>query len=271
MRYETPDLDESLNPNIPKHQAHHELWQMLRYIVAFIAIVWLFVESVVLALPYILSLEREKVWFDFIEHQFILNEHTKPNPELQQLADKLSQNMGLQQGTVKVYIQQNSEMNAFATFGGHIVMYQGLLNHLENEQAVASVLAHEIAHIKHRDPLRHSSRSLLFTLILTSFISDEIAIGLQLVEGSHYSRQLEQNADLVSVDTLYKTYGQVGGAIQAFQTLKQSNNETTSLSWLQSHPQTLERIDYIQHYAQTQHYPLSSSHQANIWKHQTDK
>ena len=44
------------------------------------------------------------------------------------------------------------ELNAFATTGGHIFITRGLLEKLETEDALAAVLAHEIAHVQ----LQHS-------------------------------------------------------------------------------------------------------------------
>jgi predicted Zn-dependent protease len=51
-----------------------------------------------------------------------------------------------------VMILDSSELNAFATAGGHIFITRGLLARLETEDALAAVLAHEIAHIQ----LQHS-------------------------------------------------------------------------------------------------------------------
>jgi predicted Zn-dependent protease len=49
-------------------------------------------------------------------------------------------------------ILDSSEINAFATSGGHILITRGLLESAKSEDALAAVIAHEIAHIQ----LRHS-------------------------------------------------------------------------------------------------------------------
>jgi predicted Zn-dependent protease len=51
-----------------------------------------------------------------------------------------------------VMILDSAELNAFATSGGHIFITRGLLETLTTEDALAAVLAHEIAHIQ----LQHS-------------------------------------------------------------------------------------------------------------------
>ncbi|GHV78281.1 peptidase M48 [Spirochaetia bacterium] len=52
-----------------------------------------------------------------------------------------------------VAILDSPDLNAFGTIGGHIFICRGLLEALTSEDAVAAVLAHEIAHIQ----LRHSA------------------------------------------------------------------------------------------------------------------
>jgi predicted Zn-dependent protease len=51
-----------------------------------------------------------------------------------------------------VLILDSPELNAFATAGGHIFITRGLMETLQTEDALAAVIAHEIAHIQ----LNHS-------------------------------------------------------------------------------------------------------------------
>ena len=48
--------------------------------------------------------------------------------------------------------------NAYATAGGQLVFYRGLLEAMPHENALATVVAHEIAHVAHRDPRRLARR-----------------------------------------------------------------------------------------------------------------
>ena len=67
-----------------------------------------------------------------------------------------------------MHYDDDAVVNAFATLGGHIVVYQGLLEAVPDENALAMVLAHEIAHVRHRHPIVGLSRSaaLGFALML---------------------------------------------------------------------------------------------------------
>jgi predicted Zn-dependent protease len=66
-----------------------------------------------------------------------------------------------------VAILDNAEINAFATSGGHIFITRGLLECVHSEDALAAVIAHEIAHIQ----LQHSIKA-----IKTSRIHDAIRV-----------------------------------------------------------------------------------------------
>lgn len=55
-----------------------------------------------------------------------------------------------------VAIMNTDEINAFATPGGHILISRGLLRCTDSEDAVAAVIAHEIAHIQ----LQHSIKAI---------------------------------------------------------------------------------------------------------------
>jgi predicted Zn-dependent protease len=66
-----------------------------------------------------------------------------------------------------VLILDSPELNAFATSGGHIFICRGLVEALDSEDALAALIAHEIAHIQ----LKHSIEA-LNTLKLTETLSD---------------------------------------------------------------------------------------------------
>jgi predicted Zn-dependent protease len=66
-----------------------------------------------------------------------------------------------------VSILDSSEINAFATSGGHVFLTRGLIAAAKSEDALAGVIAHEIAHIQ----LQHSIKA-----IKTSRITNAIMV-----------------------------------------------------------------------------------------------
>ncbi|MFP3041133.1 M48 family metalloprotease [Treponema primitia] len=70
-------------------------------------------------------------------------------------------------GGYHVSILDSPDLNAFATTGGHIFMCRGLLEAVTTEDALAAVLAHEIAHIQ----LKHSDQ-IIKNMRLTQALTD---------------------------------------------------------------------------------------------------
>lgn len=259
MQFEPHQFDEQKNPNIPAN--YHPLKDLMRGSSRFIAILlvlWLILEVIIKLLPYIISLPQEQAWFGSSITD-VLTQNSSNSPELQQLANELAQKMGLPENLIHVRIGHSQEINAYATLGGYVVIQQGLLNALPDEESVAAVLAHEIAHIKHRDPLRASARSLLLTLSLSLISgSDKTSQLISIIENTRYSRALETAADEAAVHALAKHYGQVNGMITLFHTLQQQPTLFPSVTptWLSTHPDTQQRLAQVHRLAQKHHYPI---------------
>lgn len=266
--FETPKLDESRNPNIGKQYSDkRELTHMVVYLAIVVAVFWVLVEVFIYFLPSWLTLEREQKWFAFVDK--IIAEDKTISPKMQELADHLAQKMNLPKGSVRVFIDDDETVNAYATFGGNIVLYQGLLDRMPNEQAVAMVLAHEIAHVKHRDPLRATSRSLLIQLIFSGMTGGQVDSRILFLESLRYSRDLERAADEQALHALVAHYGDAIGAVLAFETLAKETEsaQTAQIEWLSSHPETQERIENIQNIIQKNHYSENANAVRENWFH----
>jgi predicted Zn-dependent protease len=98
------------------------------------------------------------------------------NPGLTEYLNKIGRVLTLNAETpllfngYHVIILDSPEFNAFATSGGHIFITRGLIDAADSEDALAAVIAHEIAHIH----LRH---------------------GLQLINDTRLLRDLSENAN----------------------------------------------------------------------------
>jgi predicted Zn-dependent protease len=88
-----------------------------------------------------------------------------------------------------VAILDSGEINAFATSGGHIFVTRGLLACADSEDALAGVIAHEIAHIQ----LQHSIKA-----IKTSRITQAL-----LVTGSSAASVATQSTSLAELTDIF--------------------------------------------------------------------
>lgn len=142
--------------------------------------------------------------------------------------------------------------NAFATLGGHIVVTRGLLNQVASENGLAMVVAHEIAHIHHRDPIRQLSRGAVLSLVWALMTGSTGQTGLEQVLGTggmlgmlRYSREMEREADALALDLLEARYGHTGGADEFFRAMTDETGRETGVEFLQTHPLTEHRLEAI--------------------------
>lgn len=175
--------------------------------------------------------------------------------ELNRLAARLAVHMSMPEGLqVHVHYQDTSEINAFATLGANIVIYRGLLARLPDENALAMVLAHEMAHAALRHPARSLGRGVAVGIILSALNSGmgrNAAGGALSATGSlpllKFSRDQERAADAAALAASAALYHHVGGAQDLFQMLQAANagSETLRVTMLSTHPLSRERIDSI--------------------------
>ncbi len=183
---------------------------------------------------------------------------------LQNLAEKLADSMELPEAiTLSVHYLNMKESNAFATLGGHIFVTRDLLLDMPDENSVSMVLAHEISHIKNRDPVASMGRGLLLELILGNLLGNAQSIeslysfGMQMGLSS-YSRQQEKRSDLDALEGLYKHYGHVGGYDVFFAKMLTLEKEGIKTPGLQTHPDLDQRLEYMASVVSSEAYPIAS-------------
>lgn len=178
------------------------------------------------------------------------------NRYLQQLADRLAITLALpKEMPITIHYSEKETVNAFATLGGHIIIFRGLLDKISDENVLAMVMAHEIAHIKHRDPIRGAGRAVIFGLAISMVsmavgnqVFDQFIGGSSLLTALHYGREQEREADIAALAALNSEYGHIGGATELFGILSaQSNIEPPE--FLSSHPVSKQRIERIEQMA----------------------
>jgi predicted Zn-dependent protease len=153
----------------------------------------------------------------------------------------------------KVTILKDDDMlNAFATPGGYIYVYTGLIKYLNSADALAGVMAHEIAHAD----LRHSSRtlqkqyglSILLSAILGNDPSTIAQIAAQIAgttAGLSFSRDYEEEADMQSVEYLSNAPYACNGAAIFFQRLQEEGQDQGTPEFLSTHPSPENRVEDI--------------------------
>lgn len=250
VEYDNPPVADGINA--PDRKPLRDLFANLALVAA--AVVVLFV-ALDLAARYLTPLVPHR-WERALAGKNLLQsaldaEGEEKQREIRRIAAKVADTMELPADLeLSVCYNPGGTVNAFATFGGNIVIFQGLLNVMQSEDELAMVLAHEIAHVKHRDVIKGMVRA-LGLMVLSIGLQDggsllEAASGLGL---AGYSRMQETEADLEAVKALGAVYGHGGGAREFFQSLagkveKRSPKDKSMVSGLTaSHPDTLYRLE----------------------------
>ncbi|MEM6304852.1 MAG: M48 family metallopeptidase [Pseudomonadota bacterium] len=148
---------------------------------------------------------------------------------------------------LNVVVMNHPMVNAFAAPGGQIVLLRGLLDKAPGPDAVAGVLAHEIAHVKARDSTRLALRSAgsagLLSLVLGDFAGGTLTLVLaeQMLQ-SGYTRAAEAAADDYALSMLGASDVDASGFAQFFLSLKDASGRSFDLpEVLSSHPILEER------------------------------
>lgn len=189
--------------------------------------------------------------------------------ELQALADRLAARMDLPAGMqVRVGYRDARTVNAFATLGGQTVFFRGLVQRLDSEDAVAMVMAHELAHLKHRHPAAALGRGVAIGVLLSVISADlgRSAAGGALGQAGvltmlSFNRDQERTADADALRVIAAEYGHIGGALDlfaAFAALPGAPKEAgvAAVEFLRTHPLTANRTAAVAAWAQANGVPL---------------
>lgn len=160
----------------------------------------------------------------------------------------------------KVTILDQDVQNAFATAGGYIYVYTGLIKFLETEDELAGVLAHEIAHAAERHVTEQATKRYGLNTLVALFTGEGNGgiladIGENLI-GLGFSRAAEAEADARSVDYLCGTRFAADGAAGFF---RKSEGAPTPLQFLSTHPSPENRVEKIKERAAAAECPASTS------------
>lgn len=147
----------------------------------------------------------------------------------------------------EVYIIKDDDvLNAFATPGGYIFVYTGLIKFLDSENELAGVLGHEIAH----SALRHSTQQMSKVYGLSALLAivtgkadpgmiEQIALSLLSLR---FSRSAETEADNHSVEYLCPTSYKADGAAAFFEKIE---GQPAPPEFLSTHPNPGNRVQNI--------------------------
>ena len=151
--------------------------------------------------------------------------------------------------TFQFHLVDDTNVNAFAIPGGHVLVHTGLLKTAQRPEEIAGVLAHEIAHVTQKHGFRKIIESAGLYLAVQTVFGDASGLVAVIANGSSfllqqkYSRNFEQEADDVGWQYLIDAKIDPRGLIDFFTRLKALEGRAGEFpAFLSTHPATEERI-----------------------------
>jgi predicted Zn-dependent protease len=157
-------------------------------------------------------------------------------------------------------INDPKTVNAFATTGGDLYVYSGLIQLADDGAELAGVIAHEIGHVA----LYHVQRQMVDAVGLEALtalaLGNDPGVATQLVAGVGGKMAMLANSrgDEAQADDWGAVHASAAGydpngLVRFFKKLQAQEGKTPqALKWLSDHPTTPSRIEDIQKLIQTQ-------------------
>lgn len=194
---------------------------------------------------------------EFVKDPFIVDYVNK-------VGQKIVSALPPQPFTYHFYVIKEDDYNAFASPAGNIFINSGLFEAMENEEELAGILGHEIAHVQCRhisDMIDRSKKISIATLaglaagILlgaggAATVGNAVTVGTMAAGqslGLIYSREHEMQADQIGLKYLTEAGYSGAGLLKILKKIRSKNWFGTEQipTYLKTHPAVEDRIAYI--------------------------
>lgn len=233
-----------------------------RWLISFVLIVFLLLSS--LSAIAVSDLEKkiaEKNLKRYTEEYGVANLKPPTKKKVNRIFKKLATNAEKDAPDLdfKLHIVDTPVLNAVYLGNGHIILFRGLLETVENYNQLAAVLAHEMGHGVNNDIQDTINLiqgfqigSILIDLAKDGKVNQEkpdfiTALSWQLLQKG-FSREQEREADEYSVFLIEQTDYNPDGTVGLMKVLKKEQKQTNNSKLLElfsSHPNLNNRIDYL--------------------------
>ncbi len=208
----------------------------------------------------VLSQKQEYQAIQGLLQSFYQNDTVADDPVVQRylekLVGKLAKNTELNDKNIIVLLIKNPTLNAFAFYGAIVGIYTGLIYHLDSEEQLAAVLAHELVHInqKHIDQSIADAQNISLSAIagilgalLLKNANLAAAATSSIIGGasSHFlsfSRQHEEEADRIGIKLMHSSHINPHGMAVFLKQMKRFESQNQAPELLRTHPLTAHRL-----------------------------
>lgn len=182
-----------------------------------------------------------------------ISQDTKENQFVTCVTDAITREVG---GNWEVVVFEDATLNAFALPGNKIGVHTGLVELVDNQDQLASVIGHEIGHVQARHSNERMSQklgaqmgiSLIAAVAAPTTPMGQTAVSLLGVGAQYgvimpFSRLHESEADMIGVELMAKAGFNPAESITLWQKMAQASQGAQPAEFLSTHPSHETRID----------------------------
>jgi beta-barrel assembly-enhancing protease len=200
----------------------------------------------------------ESIMRDIRLHDAAYDDDAEVTAYLNVLGDRLVSNIPDVRQDFEFFLIKDPTLNAFALPGGYIGVHTGTIVNAQSESELASVLAHEIAHVTQHHMARmvnnegQLSAAMLASMALAILARNTQAGAAAAALGQAgvitaqigFTREFEREADRIGFQTLEKSGFDARAMPSFFLRLQKAGRlyENNAPAYLRTHPITTERI-----------------------------
>ncbi len=212
-----------------------------------------------------LSIEQEQYYGEAFMRSIRGSLDLVRDPEVQAyvelLGNRLAANTGVRDRRFTFFVVNDPAINAFAGPGGYIGINSGLILTTHTEAELASVAAHEIAHVTQRHIARAFEAASRMSVPVTAAIIAAIILGARgsgqfgeaaiaaatagsIQQQINFTRTNEMEADRIGLQILADSGFEPRAMPRFFERLQQASQfyDNLQLEFLRTHPVTISRI-----------------------------
>ncbi|MDX1705707.1 M48 family metalloprotease [Pseudidiomarina sp.] len=233
----------------------------------------------------VMSIEKEQTFGDLYMRQVRATAPIAGDPVLNEYLKDLGNRLVREADDVRFpftffWVNQD-QINAFAFFGGYIGINTGLIAETQTESELASVVAHEVAHVSQRHLVRNmgsmqnagpATIAAVVGSLLLSMVSPDL--GMAAMSGAlagvqqasiNYTRMYEQEADRIGLNMMARAGFDPQGAPDFFGRMAEKYRYASKVpAMLQTHPVSEARIADTRQRAEQMPRPLVRD-QSRYW------
>lgn len=208
--------------------------------------------------------------FDNLKKEKPMSDNVEVIQFVQCVSDAITREVG---GEWEVAVFKDASLNAFALPGGKIGVHTGLVGLVDNQDQLATVIGHEVAHVLAKHSNERMSQELgaqVGISLISAVAAPQTALGQTAVSllgiGAEYgvimpySRLHESEADIIGLDMMAEAGFNPIESVTLWRKMAQASQGAQPAEFLSTHPSHATRIEDLQAHMPT---ALKLQQQAN--------